>query len=68
MFQSPCGEVIVKVAVENDLGLFNLNVSVPLRGSDRESYAQGQLEQCILQLFQSPCGEVIVKGASTNPH
>ena len=60
-FQSPCGEVIVKLGnVDRNHEYRTTAVSVPLRGSDRETMnfnaSTGWDEG-----FQSPCGEVIVK-------
>ncbi len=68
VFQSPCGEVVVKVLrhQQRERDGRKKFVSVPLRGSGGESqeirqYLEGRLGD---ELFQSPCGEVVVKVSS----
>ena len=62
LFQSPCGEVIVKAPKYSRPLLRSRNlVSVPLRGSDRERCLMDISPTSTLTRFQSPCGEVIVK-------
>ncbi len=63
MFQSPCGEVVMKA---NDLYGNNKVwlVSVPLRGSGDERRDTPDAGRYRNQ-FQSPCGEVVMKVSIT---
>ncbi len=62
LFQSPCGEMVVKDYRTGDV-ITNCSavVSVPLRGNGRESTTSPTTCQPATMEFQSPCGEMVVK-------
>ncbi len=63
LFQSPCGEVVMKAHLQI-LWLSNSalqKVSVPLRGSGDERVLVVLQSLKLFGQFQSPCGEVVMK-------
>jgi hypothetical protein len=73
MFQSPCGEVVMKGFVPMAFqtaqfhvlqALRHAKVSVPLRGSGDERRTPEQNTMFGTSGFQSPCGEVVMKACS----
>ena len=67
-FPSPCGEKIGKDTEDNPTGeALVLDVSVPLRGKDRERPLRVAPVEIVVQekgKFPSPCGEKIGKDVS----
>ncbi len=62
VFQSPCGEEVMKATGEY-LDELDGEVSIPLRGRGNES-ARDKSARVGRQPFQSPCGEEVMKDAS----